>query len=219
MGAVCCCMHAEDFEGCVNFDSSLCRNCSCLHCFVQNVICVYTSLFRRRQGHPVPSSDQGIASLTSSASFDSTISDTFRSPPRPLPYDADLRHSRLRRDGASRHEKGTSHSQEESEPLRRSNVVLESDTVHNGDKWEKSKVDYSKTSAKVSLETTYDWHTYSSPDDEDVCPTCLEEYTTENPKILTKCSHHFHLGCIYEWMERSETCPVCGKVMVFGETT
>jgi hypothetical protein len=29
---------------------------------------------------------------------------------------------------------------------------------------------------------------------------------------MTKCSHHFHLGCIYEWMERSESCPVCGKV-------
>lgn len=40
----------------------------------------------------------------------------------------------------------------------------------------------------------------------------LAEYTSENPKIVTKCSHHFHLGCIYEWMERSDNCPVCGKV-------
>lgn len=39
------------------------------------------------------------------------------------------------------------------------------------------------------------------------------EYTSENPKIMTKCSHHFHLGCIYEWMERSDSCPVCGKVI------
>lgn len=39
------------------------------------------------------------------------------------------------------------------------------------------------------------------------------EYTEENPKIVTNCSHHFHLGCIYEWMERSDNCPVCGKVM------
>ncbi|KAH0860757.1 hypothetical protein HID58_089018 [Brassica napus] len=44
------------------------------------------------------------------------------------------------------------------------------------------------------------------------------KYTSENPKIVTKCSHHFHLGCIYEWMERSEDCPVCGKVMEFNET-
>jgi len=38
------------------------------------------------------------------------------------------------------------------------------------------------------------------------------EYTPDNPKIITKCCHHFHLGCIYEWMERSDTCPICGKV-------
>lgn len=44
-------------------------------------------------------------------------------------------------------------------------------------------------------------------------PFLLAEYTTENPKIVMKCSHHFHLGCIYEWMERSDNCPVCGKVM------
>jgi len=42
----------------------------------------------------------------------------------------------------------------------------------------------------------------------------LAEYTKENPKIMTKCSHHFHLGCIYEWMERSDNCPVCGKVIL-----
>lgn len=84
---------------------------------------------------------------------------------------------------------------------------------------------------------------YVLSEDEDVCPTCLEgnnnnlnflllffceysfihrlvwfflaEYTSENPKIVTKCCHHFHLGCIYEWMERSENCPVCGKVTIF----
>uniref|UniRef100_A0A3Q7GBW1 RING-type E3 ubiquitin transferase n=1 Tax=Solanum lycopersicum TaxID=4081 RepID=A0A3Q7GBW1_SOLLC len=50
-------------------------------------------------------------------------------------------------------------------------------------------------------------HDVCSSEDEDVCPTCLEEYTPENPKIFTKCSHHYHLSCIYEWQERSETCP------------
>jgi hypothetical protein len=38
------------------------------------------------------------------------------------------------------------------------------------------------------------------------------EYDAENPKKTTKCEHHFHLACILEWMERSDTCPVCDKV-------
>jgi len=54
-------------------------------------------------------------------------------------------------------------------------------------------------------------------DDEECCPTCLEEYTDDNPKIMTECNHHYHLGCIYEWMERSDRCPVCSKRMVFHE--
>mmetsp|Transcript_22514 Transcript_22514/g.62453 ORF Transcript_22514/g.62453 Transcript_22514/m.62453 type:complete len:166 (-) Transcript_22514:478-975(-) len=47
----------------------------------------------------------------------------------------------------------------------------------------------------------------------DVCPTCLEGYTIENPQISTYCKHHFHLSCIYEWLERSHLCPVCSSKM------
>ncbi|XP_006661624.1 probable E3 ubiquitin-protein ligase RHB1A [Oryza brachyantha] len=50
------------------------------------------------------------------------------------------------------------------------------------------------------------------PDEEDVCPICLEEYDEENPSSITKCQHHFHLCCILDWMERSETCPVCDQI-------
>ncbi|KAL1807084.1 uncharacterized protein LOC108197701 [Daucus carota subsp. sativus] len=53
--------------------------------------------------------------------------------------------------------------------------------------------------------------------DEVECPTCLEEYTDENPKITSLCNHNFHLGCIYEWMERSTTCPMCFEEMKFLE--
>ncbi|KAG7548790.1 Zinc finger RING-type [Arabidopsis suecica] len=52
-------------------------------------------------------------------------------------------------------------------------------------------------------------------EEEEDCPICLEEYDIENPKLVAKCDHHFHLACILEWMERSETCPVCNKEMVF----
>ncbi|GMJ04599.1 hypothetical protein HRI_004129100 [Hibiscus trionum] len=58
---------------------------------------------------------------------------------------------------------------------------------------------------------------YGSSEDEDVCPTCLEEYHHENPRIVLQCSHSYHLSCIYEWMERSANCPICGKKMMFDE--
>ncbi|GAV83224.1 zf-RING_2 domain-containing protein [Cephalotus follicularis] len=227
MGSVCCCLHAEDFEDYMNPNSSVYRNCMCLNCFIQNFLNVYNSLFQREEVHSVPSSIQGATSITSSASLDNSLSDMFRSPPRPLPYDADPRYSRLQRDGLfSRREKGSSHLQEESEPLRSDNDA-DSETMNTGGKWndpaceEGSKEQNSKSSLKLSLAkaTPGIGHVYLSAEEEDVCPTCLEEYTPENPKIMTKCSHHFHLGCIYEWMERSDSCPVCGKVMVFDETT
>lgn len=214
----------------------------------------YSSLFRRGEMHAIPSSIQGAASITSTASLDDSFSDMYRSPPRPLPYDADPRSIR---DGFVPHrEKGPSHSPEESEPLR-SNNGPESDSAygaagkwndhpHKGLKEEDVKSSVKLSVAKANSELGY---MYSTTEDEDVCPTCLEgrisfpvlhyftasshlcpiclwmyilhwtsfaaEYTPENPKIVTKCLHHFHLGCIYEWMERSESCPVCGKVTNF----
>ncbi|KAF8077333.1 hypothetical protein N665_1046s0021 [Sinapis alba] len=52
----------------------------------------------------------------------------------------------------------------------------------------------------------------------DECPICLEEYHMENPRLLTKYRHDFHLACILEWMERSEACPVCDKELVLPES-
>lgn len=227
MGAACCCLRPENIEDYVNPNSSVYRNCTCLSCFLQNFVNVYTSIFRRGEMHAIPSSIQGASSLTSTAPLDNTISDLYRSPPRPLPYNADPRCLRIQRDGlVSRREKGSGHSLEESEPLRRSEMDTDSESLSAGDKWndsvceEGSKEHRSKSSLKFlsAKMTSGTGNNYSSTEDEDVCPTCLEEYTPENPKIVTKCSHHFHLGCIYEWMERSENCPVCGKVMVFDET-
>ncbi|KAF5735625.1 E3 ubiquitin-protein ligase [Tripterygium wilfordii] len=227
MGSVCCCLHFEDIEEYMNPSSPVYRNCMCLRCFVQNFLSMYTILFRRGEVHSLPSSLQGNTSMTSSASLDNSLSDMYRSPPRPLPYDVDPRYFRLPRDGlVSRREKGTSHSHAESEPLRSGNDV-DSESFSAGDKWndstceEGSKEQLSRSSLKFSSakSTVGNGYIYSSSEEEDVCPTCLEEYSLENPKIMTKCSHHFHLGCIYEWMERSDSCPVCGKVMVFDETT
>ncbi|XP_074338514.1 uncharacterized protein LOC141705453 [Apium graveolens] len=77
----------------------------------------------------------------------------------------------------------------------------------------------STSSANVSTEKVKTEHKdyFCLTRDEVECPTCLEEYTDENPKITSKCNHNFHLGCIYEWMERSTTCPICSEEMEFAE--
>ncbi|MEW5299354.1 MAG: hypothetical protein WDW36_002379 [Sanguina aurantia] len=52
-------------------------------------------------------------------------------------------------------------------------------------------------------------------EDDDFCSTCLEAYSEENPKVWTECGHHFHLPCIYAWLERKTTCPYCESPMNF----
>lgn len=50
-------------------------------------------------------------------------------------------------------------------------------------------------------------------ENEDTCPICLERYTYENPRMMTKCNHSFHLQCAMAWSERSQKCPVCDRKM------
>ncbi|EPS60851.1 hypothetical protein M569_13950 [Genlisea aurea] len=54
-------------------------------------------------------------------------------------------------------------------------------------------------------------------DFEDECPICFEGYHPENPKIAMKCWHHYHLGCIYDWLERNATCPFCQQLLEFED--
>ncbi|CAH2072654.1 unnamed protein product [Thlaspi arvense] len=231
MGCVSSCFRVEESEDYTNPGSSVNRNCPCPRCLVNNFLHLYISLFRRSETRSLPSSLQATTvSITSSTSYDNFMSNTFHSTPRPLPYDADPGYFRSRRDSlVSRRDKGSSHSHEEAEPLR-SDADLDSESFSvEGSKWAKklvisgedSREEFSKSSRRILKSKSMDAGNegvYIMSDDEDVCPTCLEEYISENPKIVTKCSHHFHLSCIYEWMERSEDCPVCGKVMEFNET-
>ncbi|KAG6424017.1 hypothetical protein SASPL_114426 [Salvia splendens] len=182
MGAACCCIR-DDWDDFANPNNSIYRNCLCPHCFVQNFLYLYASLFHRGEERTLPLSSQGTASLSSSASIDNSLPDMFRPPPRPLPYDADPRYFRLQRDGlVSRKEKGSSHAHEETEPLRSNEVDEESESVTTKSKWneftceEASKEYSSKSSLKPSTAkpATGFAHIYTSSEDEDVCPTCLE---------------------------------------------
>ncbi|GJN16878.1 hypothetical protein PR202_gb03903 [Eleusine coracana subsp. coracana] len=183
---------------------------------------MYTATFQRLETRP-SNPAQGAASLGSSnpsgGISDNSLAETFQLVSRPLPYDTDPRYARVQREGlVSRREKSINLTQEESLALRRngsSSAIehLASQKKRNSTDTESEyKVHRSESTKSLSAKAFSSSFTVVTSDDEDVCPTCLEEYTPDNPKIITKCSHHFHLGCIYEWMERSDTCPICGKV-------
>ncbi|KAI5423643.1 hypothetical protein KIW84_030023 [Lathyrus oleraceus] len=88
MGSVCCCLSCDDVEDYVNPNNPAYRNDMCLSCLVQNLLNACASIFRRGEALSISSSLQRTTSMTSSASLDNSLSDIYRSPPRPLPYDA-----------------------------------------------------------------------------------------------------------------------------------
>ncbi|AIN97041.1 hypothetical protein LPMP_170030 [Leishmania panamensis] len=49
------------------------------------------------------------------------------------------------------------------------------------------------------------------------CPICLEHFTLDNPAILLKCEHGFHLQCLESWRQRSTMCPMCFAPVIGDE--
>ncbi|KAH6779903.1 hypothetical protein C2S52_011140 [Perilla frutescens var. hirtella] len=148
--------------------------------------------------HESLTSHDGVATVLSSGllidlNLNMATPDTFRPPPAPLPYDVVL---------------GRPQS---------TNVESGGATISHMDLKDcRNQPNYLPLSPKkAELELLKSKRlSISMKDEEDVCPTCLEEYNAENPKITTKCNHHFHLSCILEWMERSDTCPICDQVHI-----
>lgn len=230
MGSFCCCPCIEEFEDYTNPSNSIYRNCICLRFFFHQLLNGYGAMFHRLEGRSVPISNLGTASSASSVPAttlpDNSLNDNQFSVSRPATYDTDQRYSRLQRDGlVSRRDKSMIYFQEDAQPIRRNMSSSGRESLGFGkkqnvvDSEEDCKLVDSESSDKaLATKAAYGPYTQTSTEDEDVCPTCLDEYTPENPKITTRCSHHFHLGCIYEWLERSESCPICGKDMEFCES-
>ncbi|KAF3430893.1 hypothetical protein FNV43_RR25623 [Rhamnella rubrinervis] len=224
MGAFCCCPCGDEFEEYALPSNPMYRHCICLRFFLHQLFSGYGAMFQRLDGRSSSSPIQGAnvlaPSVMSPTLSENSSSDNHLSASRPLPYETE-RYSRLQRDGLiSRRDKSMTHLQEDSQ-LRRNMSSSGIESLGFGTKWngvdseEDSKFCHSESSENALATKVASGLTYMQPSsgDEDVCPTCLDEYTPENPKITTQCSHHFHLGCIYEWLERSESCPICGKEM------
>lgn len=150
-----------------------------------------------------------LATCTSANQVDSL--DTFRPPPRPLPYnDPQFSARMVQHPTVSGHDKASTHIQKPEQPTESKNTDAGSTcTAHKVS--ETSEKQHSGGSRIDGIQFC------DSSDNEDDCPICLEEYDYENPKTALQCNHNFHLSCIYEWMERSQVCPVCAEIMLFNE--
>ncbi|KAH8942490.1 hypothetical protein BDL97_14G102200 [Sphagnum fallax] len=239
MGGVCCCFSPDDFEdyNVAYPTGSVYQNCFCLrHCVQWFLQMQYPTWFDDSQIQDSSTQNQGVsgppvAGLIGSINSDMSLPETYRAPPRPLPYDTDPRYSRIVRDGLiSRGNKSHLHAGE-GEPLCRSSLVgdgagealtpLQRWNGAEGDREEQApsyRPDLSGKCVPSAKGFPKVDSVQSLADDEEFCPTCFDGYNEENPKITMECGHHFHLSCIYDWMERSKHCPVCGKEMVFSES-
>ncbi|XP_073130490.1 probable E3 ubiquitin-protein ligase RHB1A [Henckelia pumila] len=158
--------------------------------------------------------------------LDTAVPDTYRPPPAPLPYETNVGYPPT----PSIDQQSSGNKNETA--LQSTNTVGDNNSdsildakLKNLESDEKMETHIDLTASKEMEDNNSDELKKSSEpfvpplqEEEDVCPTCLEEYDVENPKIITKCDHHFHLACILEWMERSDTCPVCDQEMVFSPT-
>ncbi|KAA3449421.1 E3 ubiquitin-protein ligase isoform X1 [Gossypium australe] len=173
----------------------------------------------------VPLSSHGVAAsalstgLLVDTNLEVSVPDAYRPPPAPVPFDAILgppqtpsvAQIRSSKSDEAVQSTNVDSGQETVAANTRETCTKSEDTKGLGCKEQSDTEIESPKELEVELSKPVE-PVVSTKEEEDVCPTCLEEYDAENPKIITKCEHHFHLACILEWMERSDTCPVCDKV-------
>ncbi|XP_073029961.1 probable E3 ubiquitin-protein ligase RHB1A isoform X2 [Primulina eburnea] len=135
--------------------------------------------------------------------LDTSVPDTYRSPPAPLPFGPPPAPPSNQEIPGNK----------VAVALKTTNTIVVEDTNLE------TKLKSLNSDGKAELKKSVEPFVPSLQDEEDVCPTCLEEYDSENPKIITGCDHHFHLACILEWMERSDACPICDQEMAFSPFT
>ncbi|KAI7754193.1 hypothetical protein M8C21_022035 [Ambrosia artemisiifolia] len=171
------------------------------------------------------SSSSGAAStgLLVDTNLETSIPDTYRPPPAPIPYEVSVGPPR----SPLNNNRETSGAKQEPPVQTNNNESVGEITNSNSGEivTKEAKGSDCKEITNIELVATKETEDEIEKSDElkkptgpilppEECPTCLEEYDEDNPKIITKCEHHFHLACILEWMERSDTCPVCDQEMI-----
>ncbi|KAL8159974.1 hypothetical protein V2J09_001511 [Rumex salicifolius] len=155
--------------------------------------------------------------------LDTSIPDTYRPPPAPIPFSVlfGRPHSPLVTLGSQGRKLDAAEGTKHSSGTTGTDCVVSSaseDNVNISDCKTLAGVsvlshkEFESANLKTSLQNIF------ASEEEDCCPICLEDYDADNPKWVTNCKHEYHLSCILEWKERSDQCPVCDKKMTLYHT-
>ena len=49
---------------------------------------------------------------------------------------------------------------------------------------------------------------------ETTCAICMNDFDENENVRLLQCGHYFHANCVDQWLERSESCPLCRQSIV-----
>lgn len=205
MGGCCCCCASDSSE--------------------ENITPAYFHYPVSEEHEPLSSRISTVAALSTGilvdTNLDTSVQDTYRSPPAPIPFGPPPTPPSSQEIPGNKVEVA----------LQTTNTNVVEDTnletklkSLNSDGKAEIRIELgasteSENENSEQIQKSVEPFVPSLQDEEDVCPTCLEEYDSENPKIITACDHHFHLVCILEWMERSDTCPICDQEMAFSPIT
>lgn len=74
--------------------------------------------------------------------------------------------------------------------------------------------DVSKGASEAAIQalptkTFSDLHGESSDDLDPTCPICLVDFELDEELRVLPCKHHFHQGCVDEWLSKNSSCPSC----------
>jgi len=62
---------------------------------------------------------------------------------------------------------------------------------------------------KFQIENEFFLQPHPEPEPIIECSICMEEIINENDKVITRCNHHFHSGCLHRWTMQNNSCPNC----------
>lgn len=89
----------------------------------------------------------------------------------------------------------------------------------NNDSWQNSNNNGGLDEALIKSITVCKYKKGDGLVEETDCSVCLSEFLDdESLRLLPKCNHAFHLGCIDTWLKSHSNCPLCRTNIVLPQT-